>query len=166
MNTKKLYFVNLMIRLLPPSRCSSWKCRMLRWAGAKIGNNVEIFSPRIMGNFNLVIGDNVFIGHDTFLFGPQGSTITIENYAKVGSKVTLVTGTHEFTPDGNCIEGKGIHKDVRICRGAVVSTGSIILPGKTVNEMAHVAAGSVVTHDVPTFTRVAGVPARVIKNFK
>ena len=42
----------------------------------------------------------------------------------------------------------------------------MILPGKTIGEKSHVAAGSVVTHDVPDMVRVAGVPARIIKNFK
>ena len=55
-------------------------------------------------------------------------------------------------------------KDVIIERGAVVSTNCIILPGVTVGEMAHVAAGSVVTKDVEPYMRVAGNPARPIRN--
>lgn len=85
-------------------------------------------------------------------------------YAKLGSRTIVVTGTHRFSPDGDCIEKEGAYKDVKICRGAVVSTGSIVLPGITIGEMAHVAAGSVVTKDVPPYTRVAGNPARPIRN--
>ncbi|MBO4570514.1 MAG: acyltransferase [Bacteroidales bacterium] len=114
----------------------------------------------------LIFGDNVFVGHDTLIFGTAGSTINIGSNIIIGSRVIIVTGSHEFTPNGPCIEGPGVCADVTICSGAAISTGSIVLPGKTINNMAHVAAGSVVTHDVPAYTRVAGVPARVIKNFK
>ena len=132
-----------------------------------MGEDCEIMSSaRILGDFTLIIGDNCFIGHEALLFGAQGSTITVEDQAKVGSRVVLVTGTHRFSTDGNCIEKEGMHADVRVCRGAAVSTGSIVLPGVTVNRMAHVAAGSVVTRDVPEYHRVAGVPARVVRDLR
>jgi acetyltransferase len=108
----------------------------------------------------------VYIGHEALIFGANGSNIIIEDYAKIGSRVVLVTGSHLFTTEGPCIEGEGIFKDVKIGKGAAVSTGSTILPGKTIGEMAHVAAGSVVTHDVPSYHRVAGVPAKVIKDLR
>lgn len=166
MNTSKLYLFNLATRLLPPSRGKGFKVKLLRWAGATVGENVELFTPKIQGNFNLIIGDNVFLGHEPLIFGAAGSTIRICNNAKVGSRAIIVTGSHVFDPSGQCIEGEGTFADVTIGEGAVVSTGSIILPGKTVNKMSHVAAGSVVTHDVPAYHRVAGIPAKIIKNFK
>ncbi|MCM1142834.1 MAG: acyltransferase [Muribaculum sp.] len=165
MNSKKLFLFNLLIKFLPPSRCLKFKAKMLRWCGAKVGKYVEIFTPSIQGNFNLEIGDNVFIGHEALIFGAAGSTIKIEDYAKIGSRVVVVTGTHTFSLDGPCIEGPGIFKNVLIKTGAVISTGSTVLPGKTIGCKAHVAAGSIVTHDVPDMTRVAGVPAKIIKDF-
>lgn len=154
------------MKITPPSRGNKMKASLLRWCGARVGRGVEIMSSaRFLGGFNLVIGDDVFIGHEALIFGANGSTIEICDHAKVGSRVILVTGSHIFTPEADCIEGPGIFQDVKICQGAVVSTGSIILPGKTVGKMAHVAAGSVVTHEVEPYTRVAGSPARVIKRF-
>lgn len=114
----------------------------------------------------LEIGDDVFIGHEAMIFGTSDSKITIGNHAKIGSRVVLVTGYHQFTPDGTCIEGEGLHADIIIETGAAISTMSIINPGKRIGKMSHVMAGSIVTHDVPEFTRVAGVPAKVVKNFK
>ena len=167
LSSKKLYFYHFICKFIPATRCHQLKINLLRWCGAKIGEDVEITSTaKFYGGYNLVIGNHCYIGHEALIFGANQSNITIEDYAKIGSRVIVVTGSHVFTPDGPCIEGKGIYNDIKICRGAVVSTGSIILPGKTIGEMSHVAAGSVVTHDVPSYHRDAGVPARVIKNFK
>lgn len=162
----KLYFFNLTVKLLPPSRFYKFKARMLRWCGAKVGNNVEIFTPKILGNFNLVIGDNVWLGHEPLIFGATGSTIHIDDNAKISHRAIVVTGTHKYAIEYDNIAGPGIYADVYIGKGSCVGMSTIILPGKTVGEKAHVAAGSIVTHDVPPFTRVAGVPARVIKDFK
>lgn len=165
-SSTKIYFFNLFCRIMPPSRCGKMKVRLLRWAGAKVGKNVSIFTPRILGNFDLEIGDNVWLGHEPLIFGASGSKIVIEDNAKVASRAILVTGYHEYGLQYDNIAGPGKWDDVTIGKGALVDTMAIVCPGKTVGEKAHVAAGSVVTHDVPEFTRVAGVPARAIKNFK
>lgn len=166
MNTKKLYIFNLLIKLLPPSRCLALKAKLLRWCGAKVGDSVEIFTPSIYGSFNLTIGDNVFIGHNSLIYGATGSSITIEDNVTIGSRVILVTGSHDYSIKYDGVAGPGKFGNIKICKGACVSTNSLILPGKTVGFKAHVAAGSVVTHDVPEMVRVAGCPARVIKNLR
>jgi acetyltransferase-like isoleucine patch superfamily enzyme len=167
MNTKKIYLYHLICRFIPETKCHSLKAKMLRWCGAKVGKGCEICSSaKFLGGYNLIIGDNCYIGFEALIFGHSASTIELEDHVKVGSRCIIVTGTHDFDPNGSCIEkDPGTYHNVKICKGSAISTGSIILPGKTVGTMSHVAAGSVVTHDVPSYHRVAGVPARVIKNF-
>ncbi len=166
MNSKKLYVFNLLVKILPPSRCFGLKRRLLRWCGAKVGNNVEMFTPKIYGNFDLILGDNVWLGHDCLIFGADGSTITVGSNAKIGSRAIVVTGSHEYSTAYPCIAGPGISKDVVIENGVSVGTQAIIVPGTTVGSKAHVAAGAIVTHDVPAMVRVAGIPARIIKDFR
>lgn len=165
-SSTKIYFFNLYCKLVPPSRCNRTKVRLLRWAGAKVGKDVSIFSPRILGNMDLIIGDNCWIGHEAMLFGAAGSRIEMKPWSKVASRAVVVTGYHDYGVQYECIAGPGKYADVTIGEGALVDTMALVCPGKTVGEKAHVAACAVVTHDVPAFTRVAGVPARVIKNFK
>lgn len=57
-------------------------------------------------------------------------------------------------------------KPVKICSGAFIGVGAIILPGVTIGKCAVVGAGSVVTKDVPPYTVVAGNPARFIKRIQ
>lgn len=165
MNSTRLYILSWIFKFIPPCHLHSFKASLLRWAGAKVGKNVEIISSaKILGNMNLTIGDYCYIGHEALIFGPVGSSIVIENYAKIGSRAIIVTGQHRYSTDGNCVAKEGISKDIIIKRGAVVGTAVIIVPGIVVNEMAHCAAGAVVTKDVPAGCRVGGVPARVIKD--
>lgn len=161
----KIYFFNLFVKICPPTRCNTLKVKLLKWAGARVGRNVQLFSPKILGNFELIIGDNCFIGHDSFIMGCDGSKIEMKPFSKLGSKTILVTGYHDYNPKYDCVAGPGLKADITIEEGACISTNSMICPGKKVGKKAHVAACSVVTHDVPPYTRVAGVPARVIKEW-
>lgn len=167
MNNRKLYIISWIFKFIPPCHFHKFKAVLLRWAGAKIGKGVEIMSSvKIMGDMELIIGDYCYIGHEALIFGSKGSKITIEDYAKIGSRVIIVTGSHRFSIDGDCIEKEGTRADITIKRGSAISTASIIVPGITINEMSHCAAGCVVTKNVPAGVRVAGVPAKIIKDFK
>ena len=166
MNPRKLYIFNIVIKFLPPSRFYKLKAALLRWCGAKVGNNVQLFSPKILGDFDLELGDNVWIGHDALIFGSAGSKITVETNAKVASRVILVTGYHEYDIKYDNIAGPGRCGDILIEEGALIDTGAIVVANKTIGKKSHVAAGSIVTHDVPDMVRVGGIPARIIKDFK
>lgn len=164
-NSRRMYFVNLLFGVLPSTRLWRFKLRCLRWANVTIGDKTEyVSSAKIQGQMNLVIGNHCFIGHDALIFGSKESSIVVEDYAKIGSRSIVVTGYHRYSPDGDCIAKEGMYKDIHIKHGAVVSTNCVILPGVTIGEMAHVAAGSVVTKDVEPYMRVAGNPARPIRN--
>ncbi|MBR2348816.1 MAG: hypothetical protein IKA66_06875 [Candidatus Methanomethylophilaceae archaeon] len=107
---------------------------------------------------NISMGRNVFINSGcTFL--DQGG-ITVDDDVLLGPNVTLVTSNHPIDPsDRRAVVSTPIH----LCRNCWIGAGAIILPGVTVGENSVVGAGSVVTHDVPPNTVVAGNPARIMK---
>ena len=167
-NSKKIYFVNLMLALLPNCACHGLKAAMLRWAGVKVGREVEIFQGvKVQGIGELELGDRCFIGHEALFMLNTGSRIIVGEEAIVGTRCTVVTGFHPIDPEGARILSRaGTHSTVRIGRGSAVLTGSTVLPGVTVGEMATVAAGATVAKDVEPFTLVGGCPAKEIRKLK
>lgn len=165
---KRMYIVNLVLAILPNSSLQSIKSKLLRWAGVKVGKNVEIFQGvKIQGVGEVEIGDGAFIGHEVLLMVNEGSKIIIEPNSIVSSRTTIITGFHEITPyEERILSRTGTTSIIIIGRGCCVLAKSVVLPGVNIGEMSIVAAGSVVTHDVEPFTMVAGVPAVFKKKLK
>ncbi|MNK21083.1 putative acetyltransferase [compost metagenome] len=121
--------------------------------------NVTVFTP-IYINYgkNIKIGKNVFINFDCTFLALGG--ISIEDDFQIGPKVSLITENHPLAPD----KRKGlIGKSIHIKNNAWIGANVTILPGVTIGENSVVAAGAVVSKDVPDNSVVGGVPAKFIK---
>lgn len=128
--------------------------------GSVIDESTTLFTPLHinLGIFTR-IGKNVFINNDCTFLDIGG--ITIEDDVLIGPKVCLTTESHPINP----LERKTLLvKPIVIRRNVWIGAGATILPGVTVGENAVVAAGAVVTKNVPDNTVVGGVPARIIKS--
>lgn len=107
------------------------------------------------------IGRNVYLGYDTHIDTAYPELIEIEDHARIGIGAVILAHSR---PADAWMEHLGEHRaPVRIKRHAAVYAGAILTPGVTVGEYAIVKEGAVVVDDVPPFTVVAGVPARVIE---
>jgi acetyltransferase-like isoleucine patch superfamily enzyme len=114
--------------------------------GAKVGRRVKVSSHTFICE-GVELEDHVFVGH--------GVIFTNDLYPRA------------VTPDGRLQtdrDWKVVPTIVR--RGASIGSGSTILCGIEIGEDAIVGAGSVVTHDVPAGTIVAGNPARVLRKIQ
>ncbi|SDG85706.1 DapH/DapD/GlmU-related protein [Chitinophaga filiformis] len=128
--------------------------------GAEIDESTTVFVP-FFTNFGrfISLGKNVFINHACSFLDMGG--ITIEDDVLIGPKVNLITENHPLDPANRRTL---VTKPIVIKRNAWLGAGVTILPGVTVGENAVVAAGAVVSRDVPDNTIVAGVPAKVVKS--
>jgi acetyltransferase-like isoleucine patch superfamily enzyme len=128
--------------------------------GIAIDESTNIFAPFYtnFGRFTK-IGKNVFINHACSFLDMGG--ITIEDEVLIGPRVNLVTENHPLDPNDRRTL---ITKPITIKRRAWIGAGATILPGVTIGENAVVAAGAVVSKDVPDNMVVGGVPARIIKS--
>ena len=167
MQKVKKSIVFLIFKLLPSTRCYFLKAKLLRLLGFNVSNRARIVSSvKFLGIENISIGDDTFIGHNTFISGSHNSSVTIGSYCDISSGVTIVTGTHKIDVEGKHIAGKGLSKNIIIQNGTWIGINATILPGVTIGEKSIVAAGSVVTKDVPSYVMVAGNPAIVKKYLK
>jgi len=121
--------------------------------GAKIGRNC-------------LIGQNVFVASSAVI----GDGVKIQNNVSICDCVVLEDGVfcgpsavfmNVINPRSE-IDGKDQYQPTLVQRGATLGPNSTILCGQTIGEYAFVAAGAVVTVDVPPFVLVAGVPAKQI----
>ncbi|MDQ0639707.1 acetyltransferase-like isoleucine patch superfamily enzyme [Pedobacter sp. W3I1] len=128
--------------------------------GTAIEESTTVFTP-FYTNFGrfIKIGKNVFINHACSFLDMGG--ITIEDEVLIGPRVNLVTENHPL--DKNDRRAL-MTKPIIIKQRAWIGAGATILPGVTIGENAVVAAGAVVSKDVPGNTVVGGVPARMIKS--
>lgn len=110
----------------------------------------------------LEIGQGTWIGQDVRI--SSSAKIRIGCCVDIGPQVMIATGTHEIDPVGEHSAGKGLNVDITVHDGVWLGARSLILPGVTIGRKAVVAAGAVVTKDVPEMCLVAGVPAVVKKS--
>lgn len=166
MKAFKLWLYRMFTWWLPESRGFAFKVMLLRWAGAKIGSNVRIYtSAKFLGVGALEIGDDVHIGPDVFVALTADAVVKIGSRVDIAPGVMILTGSHEINREpGGHAAGMGTSKSVVIEDGCWIGARAIILPGKTIGEGAVVGAGSVATKDVKSGDVVVGVPARAMIN--
>lgn len=132
---------------------------MSELTGRPVGKNFSMFPP-----FFTDFGKNIHIGDDVFInagckFQDQGG-IYIGDGAFIGHAVVLATLNHDLDPEKRAqLHPAPVHIGKRVWIGA----NATVTPGVTIGDNAVVAAGAVVTKDVPENAVVGGVPAKVIK---
>jgi acetyltransferase-like isoleucine patch superfamily enzyme len=143
----------------------------------QIGINTHIRGDLIIFGYggNISIGNDSFVGENSHIW--SGDKIEIGNDVLISHNVNIIdTNSHEIDAlerrQGTLqILYKGHPKDkgtiqtkpIKICNHVWINFNSIVLKGVTIGEGAIIAAGSVVTKDVPPYTLIAGNPAIVIK---
>lgn len=141
-----------------------WQCRFKAWYlrqfGATIGEAlymercVTIRSPERMK-----VGNHSGIG--AFSVVTCGGGMTIGDYVMIGYGCRVMSANHKVLPVGQQFRYAGhVTAPVHLKDGCWLGTNAIVLPGVTVGEGAVVAAGSLVTRNVPDYAYVGGVPAK------
>ncbi|MBR4729853.1 MAG: acyltransferase, partial [Prevotella sp.] len=109
---------------------------------------------------DVIIGDHTRVGLHNTVIGP----VTIGNHVNLAQGITVTALNHNFAEKGLRIDEQGVSTTpVTIGDDIWIGANAVILPGVTIGNHSVVAAGAVVTKDVPPHTLVAGVPAKTIK---
>ena len=132
-------------------------------------NDLTIFAPFYCEyGKNIYVGKNCFVNYNCVFL--DVAPITLGNSVWFGANVTVATPLHPYIADERMIKKypDGIHdleyaKPIMIKDNCWICSGAIISGGVTIGENSIVAAGAVVTKDVPKNCIVGGVPAKVIR---
>lgn len=127
--------------------------------GSEIDESVDVFTPLYINyGKHTKIGKNVFINFDCTFLDLGG--ITIDDGVLLAPKVSLLSESHPISSDNrHALVPKPIH----IKKNAWIGANATILHGVTIGENSIVAAGSIVSKDVPDNVIVGGTPAKIIK---
>lgn len=139
-------------------------------AFAACGENVSLGRGcEFVGIGNMHIGRNVSIGMNNTFYSTRAEII-IGDHVMTGPGVTMVTGNHRIDVIGRYMDEIGDaekraedDEDIVLKGDNWLGADCVILKGVTIGEGAVVSAGAVVTKDVPPYSIVGGVPAKVIK---
>jgi acetyltransferase-like isoleucine patch superfamily enzyme len=129
--------------------------------GRKVDDGFRLIPPfYTAGGDEIRVGHNVFVNQNCTFYDLGG--LDIADDVMIGPNVSLITEGHPLEPSQR--RTATIGKPIVIERNVWIAAGATIIGGVTVGENSVVAAGSVVTKDVPPNTLVGGNPARVIRS--
>jgi acetyltransferase-like isoleucine patch superfamily enzyme len=131
--------------------------------GKKVDESFLLIPPfYTAGGDEIRVGRNVFVNQNCTFYDLGG--LDIADDVMIGPNVSIITAGHPLEPSRR--RTMTIGKPIVIERNVWIAAGAIIIGGVTIGENSVVAAGSVVTRDVPPNTLVGGNPARAIRSVR
>lgn len=146
---------NMIVNKLPSRHLRKWFYQLL---GAKLGKGTVLCRrTEVLLPLGLKMADRVSVGWFAELDARGG--ITVDHDTNIASHAKLITGSHdiddpEYTAD---------FRPITIGHHCWIGTGAMVLQGVTIGDGAVVAAGAVVTKDIPPYEVWGGVPAKFIR---
>lgn len=148
------YIVN---DILPHIAFWSWRRTYLELLGAQIGKGSFIMKKNYFLNpWQLTIGEYSHINYGCII--DARNAINIGNNVSISFNVSLITGSHNMNSEGFDY----IAKPITIDDNVWIGIGATILQGVHIGKGAVICAGAIVTKDVPEYSIVGGIPAKLI----
>ncbi|OXM13696.1 acyltransferase [Paenibacillus herberti] len=136
--------------------------RLGSYGGGFIDSSMTFRSPE-----NVHLGERVWINEGCKVWASKSSKVTIGAHTLLGPNAVIVADNHGIQMDAGYIQDQPMEeKDISIGPDCWIGANVVILAGVTVGEGAVVAASAVVNKDVPPYSIVGGVPAKVISHRK
>lgn len=160
-NTKRAMAITAALNRLTFNDADEIRALFSQLIGKKVDEGFLLIPPfYTAGGDEICVGHNVFVNQNCTFYDLGG--LDIADDVMIGPNVSIITAGHPLEPSPR--RAVTIGKPIVIERNVWIAAGAMIIGGVTVGENSVVAAGSVVTRDVPPNTLVGGNPARVIRS--
>ena len=160
-NVKRAMGITAMLNRLTFDDADQVRALFSDLTGKRVDDSFVLIPPfYATGGGDTTVGRNVFINQNCTFYDLGG--IDIADDVLIGPNVSLITSGHPIQPSER--RDGVIAKPIKVERNVWIAAGAIIVGGVTVGENSVVAAGAVVTKNVPANTLVGGNPARVIRS--
>lgn len=165
--TEIFEYTQAVLVLVPGALGSKLRKLLYSWSLKKsgAGNTFGMFG-RLQQPHAIIMGTSVHINDAYWIAAnSNGGQITIHDNVLIGPRCVIHSGNHNFADPQKLIREQGFtFRDIVIHEDVWIAANCTILSGVTIGKGSVIAAGSIVTKDVPEYAIVAGVPARVIGN--
>lgn len=160
------WFVNPFIHQKGRGACIRKRTRLdvVPWNKFNLGaqSTIEDFSAINNGVGDVIIGERTRIGLSNTIIGP----VKVGNDVRLAQNVVLSGLNHNYDKIDSPIHAQGVStKPIIIEDESWIGANVVVVPGVTIGKHSIVAAGSVVTKNVPEYSVVAGNPARILKQY-
>jgi acetyltransferase-like isoleucine patch superfamily enzyme len=160
-NVKRAMAITARLNRLTFSDADEIRALFSQLIGKKVDKSFLLIPPfYTAGGEEIRVGRNVFVNQNCTFYDLGG--LDIADDVMVGPNVSIITTGHPLEPSRR--RAATIGKPIMIEKSVWIAAGAIIIGGVTVGAHSVVAAGSVVTKDVPANSLVGGNPARVIRS--
>lgn len=144
---------------------SAWGCKirglLYKPFLKKCGKNFQVaIGAKLEHLKNIEIGDDVYIGHGSWISGIRGGII-FSDEVMLGPAVKMVSSNHTSIR-GSYRFGPGIGKQIKIGKGTWIAANVVITAGVEVGEGCLIAAGAVLTNNFESNSVIGGIPARIL----
>lgn len=162
-NTKRAMTITAAINRLTFNDADEVRALFSELIGKKVDDSFLLLPPfYTAGGSEIRVGRNVFINQNCTFYDLGG--LDIADDVMIGPNVSIITTGHPLEPSQR--RAVTIGKPIVLEKNVWIAAGATIIGGVTIGENSVVAAGSVVTKDVPSNTLVGGNPARIIRTVR
>jgi acetyltransferase-like isoleucine patch superfamily enzyme len=160
-NVKRAMAITARLNRLTFDNANEIRALFSELIGKKVDESFLLIPPfYTAGGDEIRVGQNVFVNQNCTFYDLGG--LDIADDVMIGPNVSIITAGHPLQPSQRRAATMG--KPIAIEKNVWIAAGATIIGGVTVGENSVVAAGSVVTKNVPPNTFVGGNPARVIRS--
>jgi acetyltransferase-like isoleucine patch superfamily enzyme len=160
-NVKRAMAITATLNRLTFNEADEIRALFSELIGKKVDESFLLIPPFFTaGGDEIRVGHNVFINQNCTFYDLGG--LDIADDVMIGPNVSIITAGHPLEPSRR--RTATIGNPIAIEKGVWIAANATIIGGVTVGENSVVAAGAVVTRDVPPNTLVGGNPARVIRS--